>query len=238
MKNIKLVSLFVILFFIAVKVNALSTCTMERSMELSSLANNVNVDYDIYDEFEEYTDGPEGAHTSTYHNFVIRIYNLTNDLNIRLDLEGATKTAFYYYKHVEEDGILYIDSGRPDSIKHYTITIRSNNTNCMNEVLRKIEITLPMENYFHSMSLCQDNPEFAMCQEYTTTDYTDVTDSQFVSQVKEYQENKKKEEESKVSFKLMEFLRRYGIYVIIIVVVVIGGLLFVFIRNRIRRRLV
>ena len=243
-KKIIMLVITVLLLTISFKVNAASTCSQERSMELSALANNVKADYVEYQvEYgSDYDPGLEDEEnkTATRPAFYVRVYNIVNDLNVRISLDGAPKQIYANSKNLASDGILYINSSYPDKVKNYTITIRSNDSNCQNEVLRQITVTVPMQNYFYNFAQCEENPEYYLCQEYTTTDYTSMTDDEFVSQINKYVENKKEEEQkqSKVTYKILEFIKKYKWYFITLLVIAIGIVIFVIIRNKQRRKLV
>ena len=112
--------------------------------------------------------------------------------------------------------------------------------NAANEVLKQITVTVPMQNYFYNFAQCEANPEYYLCQEYTTTDYTSMSDDQFIEQINKYVENKKVEEEkqSKITYKIWEFIKKYMWYFIALIVLLIGIITFTIIRNKQRRKLV
>lgn len=216
--------LFVLFFMLFnVRVNAVSTCGTERSIELTSMAQNINADYEEYEveRGKDFYPDLEDGETIKEPGFKIRIYNLTKDLNVSIKLNNKKKLLEYSYKDVSEDGILYVDSGYPNEVKNYTITVRSDDDNCQNEILRKIAITLPVENYFHDFDACKENPEYYLCQEFTNVDYySNMTTDSFSKQINEYVEQKQKqqEKESKFSYKLLLFIKRYLWFFITIIV--------------------
>ena len=205
---------FLMLFSFNVK--AASTCSSEREMELSSIANNVNVDYLEYDKsMDEGLESGE-AEVATTPAFYIRIFNLTSDLNVKINLDGSKNFTYASSTDAADDGIIYLDTSVASTIKNYTITIRSNDSNCQNEVLRTITITVPMYNYLYSSGECETNADFYLCQEFTTSDYSNVKDSDFTSKLSEYKEDKAKEEakESSITYKTFSFIKSYRWYFI------------------------
>lgn len=242
MKKKLLLSIFTaILLTLSFSVKAESTCSIERGMELSSLANNVNADYAPYEVVISSKDDPilsEGEF-SKRTAFYVRVYNLTNDLNVRVSLDGY-KDVVLYNKDARDDGVVYLDSSYPDKIKTYTLTIRSNDGNCRNEVLRKIEVTVPALNYFHNYQKCVENPDFYMCQEYTTTDFSDVDESQFQQQIDEYIKNKQEEEakQNKITYKVKEFVKKYVVFFIIIIALLVIAIVIEIIKGKQRRKLI
>ena len=219
--------LFVFFFMLfSVKINAMSTCSMERSIELTNLANNVNVDYYEYHVEkgnEVYIDLADGE-TVSEPGFALRIYNLPKDLNVLVTTSDGEEKKELYSTDANEDGVVIYDSGYPGKIKNYTITVRSNDYNCMNEVFRKISITLPTINEFYDFEVCRDNPDYYMCQEYTTVDYSEVEIEDFLDRVKEYEENKKSKDskDSTFTFRLLIFIKKYVWLIIVIVLLGVG----------------
>ena len=65
-----------------------STCSDERILELSSLANNVKVNYEPYDILgEKYVDDMNNIETqSVTPAFYITIYNLDEKLNVSISV--------------------------------------------------------------------------------------------------------------------------------------------------------
>ena len=228
------------LFFIALILSfslsvKASTCSDERIIELSTQANNVNVSYVGYDNISEPFTNPlddtEGD-VNIVPSFYIVIYNLTDQLNAVIKNENTKKMVVVTSKNAK-DGVIYVDAGAADSIKNFTITIRSNNSNCLNEILKTTTVTTPMYNRFYEYSLCEENPDFNMCQEYTFTDYSSVRDKVFSEKVEEYKEQKRKEEENKKVFnRVLNFIIKYLWVFILVVILVIAGVVYYIIKRK------
>lgn len=218
-----------------------STCSDERIIELSSQANNVNVSYVQYDNISEaYTnplDDTEGD-TNIVPSFYITIYNLTDQLKAYVKRDGTKKMVEVTSKNKTEDGTIYVDAGPADSVKNFTVIIASNNSNCLNETLKTATVTTPMYNRFFEYDLCEKNPDFNMCQQFSFTDYSQVRDKVFKDKVEEYQEQKKKEEESKKIFnRVLGFISKYAWVFIAIIIIIAAGVIY-FIIKRKKSRLV
>ena len=245
-KNIYYALLLVFGLLMTVGVKA-STCSDKRVLELSSLANEVNVSYQQYDkvvdEYDSETfvdENDEDAHTrSTYPAYYLTVYNLPNDLNISVTRDDTKKNVVASAKDKEEDGVLYIDTGYAAKVKLFTIKIRSNDSNCKNEVLKTVAITTPKYNKFSQYNSCQENPEFNLCQQFTTTDYSDVTNEQFIEKLEEYKAKKAEEEKRKSSifYNIGKFFENYGLYIIIGVVIIGVAIIVIYIRRRKKSRL-
>lgn len=223
-KNYYLVTLFVLLFAFSFKVSA-STCKNERVLELSSLANNVNVSYQEYETNPGAVSGGEGSEEFS-DNFVghyITIYNLVDDLNVAIVREDTKKTAVVTSADMNDEGVIYIDAGEAGKIKNFNIYIRSNDSNCQNEVLKTLILTTPMYNNYSQYESCKENPDFELCQEFTTFDYSGMTDSTFRAKLDEYKEKKAEEEKNANSpiYNIGKFLGTYWWIVIILVIAII-----------------
>ena len=236
-KFISLITLTSFLMLISFNVKALSTCSSEREMELSSLANNVNVDYLEYDLALD-NGGIADDEVSTSPAFYIRVYNLTSDLNIKVNLDGSKNNTYIKSSDAADDGIIYLDTSFASSVKNYTLTIRSNDTNCQNEALRTITITVPMRNYFSTYEACDDNSDFYLCQEFTTTDYTDVTDKDFTTKLDAYKVQKAEDEkkQSSITYKTFSFINSYKWYFIGAGIIALIIIILIVIRNRRRSK--
>lgn len=239
-KNIIPVLLASFLMLISMSVKAQSTCSSAREMELSSLANNVNADYEEYDKLLD----PEVASTEdvgTTPAFYIKVYNLTSDLNLKVTLDGSKNSTYVNSSDADADGIIYLDTSYANSVKNYTLTIRSNDSSCKNEILRTITITIPMRNYFATYSDCDDMSDFYLCQEFTTTDYSDVSDKDFTTKLNDYKENKAAEEkkENSITYKTFDFIKTYRGYFILIIAIVVAILVFIKVKKaKEKRRLI
>ena len=243
-------SLFILLFltsmFITVGVKA-STCSDERVIELSSLANNVNVSYQQYDKFvEEYIsesftgEDDDSKVVATYPAYYLTIYNLPEDLNVSVVRSDSDKDIEVTSKDKKEDGVIYIDTGYATNVKLFTIKIRSNDSNCGDEIMKTVAITTPMFNKLSMNASCQDNPDFKLCQQFTTTDYSDVIDSQFQQKLEEYKAQKAGEEkkQNSILYNISKFVSKYRWYIIIPVVIIGVALIVIYIIRRKKSRLI
>lgn len=235
MKRIKVCLLLMFMFFLFNKdALAYSFCSDEREIELSALANNVNVNYMKYEKYSDaYMSETFGEQTRDISKgFYITIFNLTEDLNAKIVNGNSKKSIIVSSKNADDNGIVYVDVGEANSIKNYTITIRSNDDNCMNEVLKVKALTIPMKNDFYDYALCQENPEFEMCSEYTMIDYTEVSDREFSEKLNEYIDKNKDNNDDKESFfkKVYMFLIRNLSTILIVsgILVISGGATYIY----------
>jgi len=229
----KLLFLFALLLSFTISAKA-STCSDERIIELSTLANNVNVTYVGYDNTSEPQTNPldDEVDVDIVPSFYIAIYNITDQLNAVVKNETTKKSVEVTSKNAK-DGVIYVDAGAADSVKTFTVTIRSNNSNCMNEVLKTTTVTTPMYNRFFEYELCEENPDFNMCQQYTFTDYSSVRDKVFQEKVEEYKVQKQEEEKNKNVFnRVLNFIVKYMWVFIIIVIIIVASVIYFIIRRK------
>lgn len=240
-----LLLLFLLMFVVTLKVKA-STCSNERILELSSLANNVNVSYQEYD-IKETVDNPypgEGNEEETYETsfpgYYLTIYNLDDGLNVAVKRDDTNKVVTVNSEDKDADGVVYIDTGAAGKVKTFTIAIRSNDSNCKNEILQTKVMTTPMYNFFSSYDVCKDNPDFDICKEFTTVDYSNLTDAEFMDKLDEYKVQKAEEEKKQKSiiYQVGKFLSDYKWYIIISILVIVVAIIVIYVIRRKKSRLV
>ena len=244
-KNYYLVTLFVLLFAFSFKVSA-STCKNERVMELTSLANNVNVSYQEYEQLvdeydsEMFADEEDSHIKVTYPSYYLTVYNLVDDLNVSVSRNDTNQVIIATSKDKDEDGVVYFDTGFATRVKTFTVKIRSNDSNCQNEVLKTLTLTTPM---FNKMSLyhdCEENPEFSLCQKFTSVDYSNVTPQDFDKKLSEYKVQKEEEEKkaNSIWYNIGNFLSKYMWFIIIPIVVIVIAIIVIYVIRRKKSRLV
>ena len=186
--NMKKKSLYVLLFLLGLFITGgvkASTCTDKRVLELSSLSNDVKVSYQEYDkvtgqyESDTFVDG-EGDNVdnivkTTYPAYYLTIYNLPKELNVSIIRSDTKKTVDVTSNDASKDGVIYVDTGLASKLKMFTVKIRSNDSSCKNEIMKTLVVTTPMYNSFSSYESCQEYPEFELCKQFTTVDYSEMT---------------------------------------------------------------
>ena len=237
----KLFILFFALMFVSLASVKASTCSDARILELSSLANNVNVSFEREDRVSDtYTAYETGQKVEdTFPAFYITVYNLTKDLNLAITREDIYKTVYAKASDASDDGVIYIDAGFATMVKNFTVKIRSNDSSCQNEVLKTVTVTTPMYNINSQYDSCQENSDFYMCKEFTTVDYSDVTTSSFTEELNKYKEEKAEEEKraNSIIYNIAKFISKYR-WVFIAVIVVVAAVVVIYIIQRKKSRLV
>jgi len=208
-------------------VNAASTCNYETQIKLRQAANNVNVNQETgwhgtgefeESEVEEETGNTEFEIMDVYSN--VSIYNITEDIYIEITNKNDAEIKRYYYKDTKDGSISWtIDAYE---ITNYEIKIFSNETDCLGEEYRKIDLTTPKYNNHHGMPYCNDNKEY-YCAEFITQEIN-MTEEQLKKRAEEDELKRNSEERPNEEKKNKNFLEIYGIYIVlgITVVIVIG----------------
>ena len=83
----------------------------------------------------------------------------------------------------DAEGVLNLRQAAITENVQYTFTITSDYYGCGEETLRKFKLTLPKFNFYSQLDICQDIPEYYLCQQYTTFDVDGAT---FYDKVDEY----------------------------------------------------
>ena len=241
MKTKKILILFFALMFVSLTSAKASSCSDERILQLSSMANNVNVSMERYDKLSDEFFAEETGETEQQYfpAFDVTVYNLPSSLNIAVTREDINKTIYLTTKDADEDGVVYIDAGFATIVKNFTIKIRSNDSNCKNEVLKTVTVTTPMYNLKSQYEACKENGDFNMCKEFTTVDYSDVNATSFTTELNKYLDEKAKEEKraNSIFYKVAKFISKYK-WIFITVIVIAIAFVVVYIINRKKSRLV
>lgn len=205
MKKVKFISFIFICFFgFIFKVNA--SCSYTRLANLKKLAANVNVTYTYKIE-------------NNVASFDIRFANLTNDI----------------YLYDSSNNKKYVINGETtlknfkDGFK-YRFFIKSNDSNCKDEVLSTKYVSLPKYNIFYGDKACEGIEDYVLCQKWGSYKLNSYSD--YIAQINKYKKSliKEKEivnEEIRVSLidKIIEFLLKYYIIILSVIIFTCLGLM-------------
>jgi len=220
-------------------VNAASKCDNAETAKLNKLVSNIKVSYEekqgVLDPSEytlpETVIGTEEEKTFfvTYNYFKISIINLTEDFYITVQNNKDKQVKTYTYAN-SDNGVITFDWKNLKEVTTFTIKVyASDKTGCAKEEYKTMYETTPRGNKYYSYDICQQAPEYYLCQKYVTSDEIDY--NTFLVNIEKYIDSKEKEqqrideENTKWYEKVGEFLEENKITVIVgtIVIVVIGG---------------
>lgn len=210
-------------------------CTPTQLSELRSMAANVKVTYVPVTEAEKLTtpNGESGAEYVSKRYLDIKIFNLNTKLivNAKNGIDSFTVTS----NDIGGDGAVTIRQPASTSAINYEFEVTSLLYGCSLETLRTIKLTLPKYNYYSQLDVCDDIPDYYLCQPYTT--YS-VDGGTFYDKVDEYKVKlstleKEKEENNNTSFvtNTMSGISKYK-YLIVGIVVVVGVVLTIFVLKK------
>ena len=233
--------LFIIvsLFYMPVSAEE-SSCSNEEIIRLNKIAYNVNADWEAVkyrypdENPDDSVDERESDVVETYYRMHVNIENVTDELSVQV--ENVTENRKYTFGYSDTDkGSLALDAGIPTEIRNININIYGTGL-CSTKKLRTISMTIPKYNRMSDYDICNEIPDYYMCQTFLTSDYN-MTEMEFKE--KADKELAKKKEEDK-NIPIVDFFTKNWKTVLIVVVIVgIGGAVttVIVVRNR-RRRLV
>lgn len=207
----------IVTLFIGVNVSA-AECSYEEQAKLNSEGATIKAAYE--EQFKQLdkdlyscADGQEECNLS-YSYFKISILNLSEKFYVTVKSDNFNKT---FYASDAKDGVVSFDI--EDISKVHTLTFNvytSNKTNCNDKLNRTFYLTTPRINYYSDYSICEDIPDYYMCQRFVT--YEDKGFVDFVDKVTEYTKEKEEEEKARnknIWQKLENFLKKNGKWFII-----------------------
>lgn len=241
------IALFILaLFVLLVPGEVSAACDYAEQNRLNALASNVNADYTVSKRITviEGTDsmGNDLSQEIEENYFVINVYNLTEDIYIVVT-NSYNKASNTYKVSDAKDGIISFEAPTNGNTVEFTIKVYTTNTECSSNALRTFTVRSPMVNPFMRYEVCNEVPDFYLCQEYLTSDF-DITDSQFFERVNAYKETQKeKEKESENSgddgffSRVASFISSYWPF-LVGGIVILGAIITVIVIIRVRRRVI
>ncbi len=192
------IMLGVFLFIGNVKAEEDRTCNAVSLNELRTAAANIKVSYVPGSNVEEYNEGgPIGVDTLPMRHLDVKLYNLTDRLYVRFETSGdkiGSEKNVLTYRNIGPDGAVTIRQQAVTETVTYTFKVFSDAYGCSTKTLRTIRLTLPRFNFYSQLDICQDIPDYYLCQEYTTYK---VDGSTFYTKVDDYKAKLLAQEEKK-----------------------------------------
>ena len=201
MKRTGLLLILTLLFLMPINVNALFCSSKERS-DLKKIISNINVSYDY-------------SITSNNAIFSIKFNNVSPELYMKDQYKHT-----YYFNNLNNNEFVlpnYSD-GKSYRFDFYGVKI------CPNEKIGSLYATTPSCNPFYKLYVCDDAKEYELCQKWSSHS---LSRSEFIEKVKQYKASKNLIDDTKTNKKIsvidfiMNFIRMYGLYVIIGIAIII-----------------
>lgn len=223
-----LVVLMLVVLFSWTSVDAASVCSYDKQSAIKKASTNVKLTYEeaqgILDPDLYYVPAGEDPETFVvyYDYFKIKILNITEDIYIKLENSTNDEVKYINYEDTDE-GTFMIEWNDLSKVTTFSYTIYSSTkTECPNEEFRKGVMTTPMLNDNYTNVMCQEIPDFNLCQKYVTSSISEKKFREMASAYLEKQKETEKEEKEK------EIEKKNNIKTILIVtasmVIVVGGI--------------
>lgn len=193
------IMLGVFLFIGNVKAEEDRTCNAVSLNELRTAAANIKVSYVPGSKtVNEGTDPNSGfSQDVEYKHLDVKLYNLTDKLYVRVETSGNKVNGdemIVSARNIGPDGAVTIRQQAQTETITYTFKVYSDSYGCSTKTLRTIRLTLPRFNFYSQLDICQDIPDYYLCQEYTTYK---VDGSTFYTKVDDYKAKLLAQEENK-----------------------------------------
>jgi len=212
-------------------VNAAS-CSLEEQVQVNNEAGAVNATAEPF-QYSYYATNSETDEEEEVVAYTGMIYvnNITENIYVIVSSSDDISNKYTYSDAI--DGTITINTGGMGSVKAYTVSVYAVNTKCDKSAIRELTVTVPRRNSYHDLSLCNDNPDYLYCQEFTTLD--DIDYVSFYNGVSDYASSKKKAEDEERKSGVFEeatsFIKTNWLVILFIIIIIIGCA-YVFIKKK------
>lgn len=234
MKKIRNIMLVLIILFTK---NVNAVCDYAKEAALNSEATTIKAIYEEQSkerDKSEYVcgDGNEGC-VAMVDYFKISILNLSE--NFYVTVKGDNNFNKTFTSKDAKDGVISFDVTDISEINTYTFNVYNSSSSGCEKLNRTFYLTTPRLNDYYEYAICEDIPDYYMCQKFVTFDDNGLTD--FITKANEYKDNQdKKNEEINKSFwqRIGDFIvnNKVGIIVGVSIIAVITVVSVIIIRKR------
>lgn len=186
-----------------------------------------------------------------------RLQKLANNIGVILE-EVDNKGELYFNATftgvakglmiISSDDVIYPGVGTDKEIvinnlssnTNYNFEIKGSNVNsCFDTTFRKVTLNLPKYNIYYKDQVCNDIPEYSLCQKWNSTD---ISYDEFLDKVSKYKNNKKeikidKQIEINKKFNFLAFYKKYYWYAFGGLLIILGLLIYFWIKENKRNKL-
>ena len=203
--------LFILIFSLGFTGNVYAVCDDAEQTKLNVESGKVKVNYEVIREVDpngsvpDYLVGKEEAksYVSYIEKIQINILNLTENLYVEVSSDYDHEKAIYEYKQAKDGIISFVSKSKNDIIK-YTFKIKSSEaTSCSGVDQRTLTLTQPRYNPLSSYAVCNEIPDYYMCQKYVEFPdeidfgtFIDATDKELAKRNGTSPDGKPKEEQT------------------------------------------
>ena len=184
MKRLKYFVYFLVLSLVFIGNASAEKCPLEQRTSLGAIAANVNITYEEA-QGKEYDEDNDAYYPVYYLD--VKIYNMTPDLRVKITNSKFNDEHNVDYQNMDHDGIITLRAKDISEKVTYMFEIYGNTADCYDKKMRTVKLTLPKYNYFSHYGVCEEIPEFYMCQRYILNDFDGTS---FYKAVSDYKEKK------------------------------------------------
>lgn len=211
---------FLLLFFcINVYAEEDTTCNYNSQAELSKLAYQVSVSYDIKNNGQQ-------------NVIEIKIYNIVD--GIYVEFKDENDTTQFVFPEDTQNGTYKFETTNITDIFEYNFEVKSVKYGCEDKTFRKLSLVKPKRNSYFDDKICKYDStiDYYYCQEWITTDFK-MSDEEIREKINEhlvdYKNNIKIE--TKKEYKENEKIKKMKQIAIIVLIVAIVLDLIIIIKN-------
>lgn len=230
---IKFIIEIILLCLFMPQVNAINNCDVEESVKLNREVVNIKINYEekVYitraEPGDQLTDNPDITEIVRNY-FQINLLNLSDNFYaVITDSTYNSKRTFNFAQ--AKQGVISFDWRNLSKVSNLTVNIYSSNkTKCPDNLFRTLYLTIPRYNNYYEYDVCNEIPDYYLCQKYVTFD--EVGDAVFYKGSAKEIKKKTKEEPKppvKKSFltKLKEFFNKHQTILGVTFILVISGII-------------
>lgn len=234
--------MFCYLFFVFILsfvfVNEVSAeCSYQERKALLNEAKGVDIGYDIITEkIEEAGLNPDSGEKiiSTMEEYTIKFYvtNLSENLYIRY-YNLIDDNEYYITKNDLVDGVYYFEDKDYLNLYTYYFEFRSNNSNCLGDILTTKKVVKPIYNSFEMFSIChyEGMENYKYCQKFITKSFN-KTENDFITEATEYYESLNQTDNTENNGGILSFIVDYWYYGVVVICVVLIIIVLFLIRKK------
>lgn len=224
----KIASILFAMIFCISNVKAASLCSYKETTELNKIASNVKATYELLEKTIHFEDKD-----ATKEIFNISIFNITENVYVIVKNNYNNMEKTYTYADSKE-GIVEFDWENSDKVTNFTIEVYSTSkTSCPHEKLKTTYLITPRFNEYSNREVCNENPDFYLCQKYVN--FKEVDETKFLSQLENYKkgsitdsDEKLDEPELTMFDKIFNFINNYKLYILGGIAIIITASLIIY----------
>lgn len=159
-----------------------TVCSSEDMARFNELASDIKVTYESNEELVDDHEDEEFWYTQYVLDLII--YNLSDDMYAIIKATDSHNSIYLNKDNKNNEGNVVLRINDTSSVQNLTMIVYADGLGCKNK-LRTITVTLPRYNYYSNFAICDDIPEYYLCQKYITFTVNGETFSDEVTKYKE-----------------------------------------------------